>query len=138
APAGIYTVIVEAKKGATYHWIGLGFGAGTHVDGAYFDLNAGVIGGIAAGTTAKIVALADGFFRCAISRSLLANAGFGQIEIHTANNETAAFIGDGTGIYVEDAQFVAGTWLDDPSAVTQITVTLPFSVVPSDYANFMF
>ena len=87
AAAGAHTRSIYAKAG-TAGFVALGFGSGIGADGAWFNLTTGVVGTVAALTTATITYVGNGFYRCTITRMLGAGAVTMVIEPHTADNQT--------------------------------------------------
>ena len=119
ANAVAYTNSVYAKAGG-YNWLGLGYGLGANNDGAYFNISTGALGTVAAGTTATIASVGNGWYRCTVTRTVAAGTSYCQIEPHTANNETS-YTGDGvSGIYIWGGQMEAGSVA---SAYTPTTTT---------------
>jgi len=80
ASAAAYAVSLFAKPNGG-RWIALSFGSNdAQQDGAFFDLQNGVVGFAASGTTAKISALANGWYFISITRTLSAGTFYVQIE----------------------------------------------------------
>ena len=75
--------------------------------GAYVDLTTGALGTVSSGVTASVTSVGDGWFRCIISKSIVASA---NIAIYPATgNGGASYTGNGTsGIFVWGAQLVQG------------------------------
>jgi hypothetical protein len=71
--AAAYTASVFAKKGGR-DWFALQLYHGSsHI--AYFNLNTGVLGNVAAGATATITNYGNGWYRCTITATTTVNAG---------------------------------------------------------------
>lgn len=88
--AAVYTnsAFVKAVGG---RWIGLGFGSGTLADGAFFDLQNGVVGVVAAGATATIRSLGGGMYRIAVARLLSAGTSYVDVEPHSTDNQSSGW-----------------------------------------------
>jgi len=71
-------------------------------------LSTGELGTISAGVTASVTNVGDGWYRCAISKSIV---NFANVAVYTAtSNGGASYVGNGTsGIFAWGAQFVEGT-----------------------------
>ena len=117
-----YTYSVYAKAGEVT-WLGLSFGSGATVDGAFFDLENGVIGTRVSGTGAKIENTGNGWFRCSINRLLTAASYNATIEIHNADNQGSWNSATTAGIYIWGSQFAIG----DQPRVNLLTYTEDFS-----------
>ena len=104
--AGTYTFSVYAKAGTT-SWIALGFDLDAATDGAYFNVATGAIGTVASGTTAAIVNVGNGWFRCSVTRTYeTAVAHYGTIEPHTANGQAQTWNAAGTEtLFIAFSQF---------------------------------
>lgn len=102
-----YTLSAEIFD-AEYHLVGLSFGGGANIDGAYFSAADGSVGTTAAATTTAVTSLGSGHYRVSITRTLAAGTAQAQLEPHSADNQ-AAFAGNGTsGVYAGFVQFEAG------------------------------
>ena len=74
-------------------------GAGT--THAYFDLNAGTIGNVAAGYAASISPLGNGWYRCSVTNNSAASYSFGGVYgVADANGSTTVTANGTDGIYI--------------------------------------
>ena len=97
-------------KAAGRNW--LYFANASSTQGAYFNLATGVVGTVLAGTTASIISVGNGWYRCSITSTPAAGAQ--NYSIYTANADASyVYTGDGTsGIYVWGAQLSNSASLD--------------------------
>ena len=97
--SGNVAMSVFAKKGER-NWIRL---TNNNIRGAFFDLDNGIIGGVSTGITAKIENYGNGWYRCYISQTGVANERLG---IYTSiDGVNTTYQGDGTsGVYIYGAQ----------------------------------
>ena len=118
--SGSQTFSVYAKAG-TDNWMVLlitGFSA-------YYDLQNGVVGTAAAGATATITSVGNGWYRC----MLTASATTASVRIYPAegNNDTSGTTGN---VYIQDAQLVEGSTAKDYQK-TETRLNIP----RLDYSN---
>ncbi len=75
--------------------------------GTYVNLTTGALGTVSAGVTASTASVGDGWWRCLITKTIVASA---NVSVYTATgNNGASYTGDGTsGIFVWGAQLVEG------------------------------
>lgn len=95
---------------------------------AYFNVSNGTLGTIPSGLTANIQSLANGWYRCSITRtnSNLGNGGFG---LASADN-VASYMGDGTsGAYFWGAQLESGSYATSYIPTTSASVTRNADVI---------
>lgn len=107
--AGIYTISIYAKAGTT-NWLALSFATTAQSNGAFFNLTTGVVGTVAAGVSATIQNIGNGWYRCSITKTLTAATYYHIIEVHSADNQTQSWTASGTEvIYLWGAQSELGT-----------------------------
>ncbi len=111
--ASTYTVTVYAKADG-YNWLWFNtVGSGSPAtDLCWFDVLNGVTGTAQANATTSIQSMGNGWFRCVCSWSAFTvGTPAIWIAVSTANNQSAAFSGDGTsGILIWGAQIEAGSF----------------------------
>ena len=97
--SGNVSMSIFAKKGER-NWIRL---TNNNIQGAFFDLENGIIGDITSGFDAKIQSYGNGWYRCSISQLSVANERIGVYVSTDGVNTT--YQGDGTsGVYIYGAQ----------------------------------
>ena len=103
--SGNVAMSVFAKKGER-NWIRL---TNNNLQGAFFDLDNGIIGEVASGVTVKMENYGNGWYRCSISQTGVANE---RLAIYTSiDGVNTTYQGDGTsGIYIYGAQAEVGSY----------------------------
>jgi hypothetical protein len=125
--AGAYTFAVTLKA-AEVSWAYTRMYDGTKIHGCYFDLQNGVVGTTASGTTASMVSLGDGWWRCSITGTVSAVASMiSNVFLAEADGDykmdgggTAPYTEADPGIYIADAQLYPAAAL--PSYVATSTL----------------
>ena len=121
--SGNVVISVFAKKGER-NWIRL---TNNNIVGAFFDLENGLIGGVSGGIDAKIEKYNNGWYRCSISATAVANE---RIGVYLSNNGVdTTYQGDGaSGVYIwgatiEQQSYITSYIKTNGSAVTRAAET---------------
>ena len=103
--SGSVSISFFAKK-AERSWLFIG---NNNIVGAFFNLENGTIGTTGVGITPSIIDYGNGWYRCIITASAVANE---RITIYTATaDNTVTYTGDGTsGLYIWGATIEAGAY----------------------------
>ena len=103
--SGDVSISVFAKKGER-NWIRL---TNNNIQGAFFDLDNGVVGAVTLGVDAKIENYGNGWYRCSISQTGVANE---RIGVYTSiDGVNTTYTGDGTsGVYIYGASLEEGSY----------------------------
>jgi hypothetical protein len=113
---------------------GLNWVAVDHIDGtvgAWFNLSTGTIGTIAAGTTASIENVGNGYYRCRISKTSVGTTGYHVIRLVDGDNTTSVTANGTDGLLVWGAQLETGDIATDYIATTTAAVSVgPVSGLP--------
>lgn len=139
ASATTYTMSVYAKTG-NVNWLGLCLdGNSAVVQGAFFDLSAGVLGTVKSGTTASMKNLGNGWYRCSITRTMPSAVSSALIEIHTADNQSpTAWTANGDEyLYIWGAQIEQSSSLSSYIQTVASTVTRAADVVGNSSGTFV-
>ena len=93
---------------------------------AYFNLGTGVVGSVTSGATTGIVSLGNGWYRCWMSMTMVAGAGYCQFAPTTGDGGTQTYTGAGTtAIYAWGGQVETGSTPTGyiPTTTTSASVT---------------
>jgi len=105
-----YTLTVFAKA-AERTWLRVTGNAGGLLGAAYYNLTTGALGTVAAGTTASITPVGNGWFRCVFTRAATSSTNVQCIYQVVNADAGTSYIGDGTsGIYIWGAQLETGSF----------------------------
>ena len=120
ASIAAYSMSVFAKK-AEREWLYLF--EDTTGKGAYFNLNNGTIGTIAAGATAKIESFGNGWYRCSVTYNESGTFGRYRIAVTTGNGVTSYTGVANNGIYIWGAQYELGAYATSyiPTIASSVT-----------------
>jgi hypothetical protein len=126
--ASTYSVYLKSA-GRTRAWV-----RDNDLLGALFNLATGTIVSIDASATATITSIADGWYRCTITR--INSTSNGRIVIYLDNDTSDSYTGNGTsGIYIWGAQLVQGS---EPLAYLRTTDRLNIPRVDSSTGSKAF
>jgi hypothetical protein len=120
--AQAYTWSVFAKAGEL-NWIAISAYDGT-ARRTWFNLATGAVGTNAAGNTATITPVGNGWYRCTVSRTAAAtSAGYWQINLANADNIVTTPANAYSGVYIWGAQLEAGAFATSyiPTVASQVT-----------------
>jgi hypothetical protein len=106
-----WTRSIFAKKD-TGNWMYLQQYDGVTNNGAYFDLENGIIGSNDIGITPRMESYPNGWYRCSVTHTPNASATTERIQVALvdANNTSANKTGNGTGIFIYGAQLEEGSY----------------------------
>ena len=119
----VYTFTIYAKA-AERSFIRINGNSTGLVGAAYYNLSTGALGTVAAGTTASIVNVGNGIYRCVFTRTSTATTTVQFLVSVTNADNTSSYEGDGySGIYIWGAQFEAGAFASPytPTVAAQVT-----------------
>jgi len=116
--SGSVSISLFAKK-AERSWVFIG---NNNIVGAFFNLENGTIGTTGVGITPSIIDYGNGWYRCIITATAVANE---RIAIYTATaDNTYSYTGDGTsGVYIYGAQIELGSYATSYIPTTSTAVT---------------
>lgn len=113
-PAGPQVLWAELKY-AGYQWVSLRIGA----NGAAFDIQNGVVGGVVSGTTATITPLGNGNYLCAFFDPNAAASATSRINVEPSDTIGGQFAGDGiNGLDIIRAQREVGSTINPYQKIT--------------------
>ena len=132
-PGGACTWSIFAKAGERSWLQFLAYNSTTNFP-TWFNLSNGTIGTNAAGNTATITPVGNGWYRCSLTRS----AGATYAQIYTANGDNnASYLGQvGNGIYIYGAQVETGSFPTSYIPTTTAAVTRSADVCQITGADF--
>jgi hypothetical protein len=134
----IHTASVYAKA-SERNWIYIDpVHAGVANYRTYFDLSAGTVGNNAAGNTASITPVGNGWYRCVVTRATAAAQTSITLELGMANqNGGVAYLGDGTsGVFLWGAQLEVGSFPTSYIPTTAASVVRSADVCSITGGNF--
>jgi hypothetical protein len=130
--SGTYTISVYAKySGYKYLFF---YDQFNNFYRAIFDIENGVLTNLIVGSSAKIINIGNGWYRCEVTFNYTSGT-FVPTIISTPNTNDSAFIGNGTsGLYIWGAQLEEGSYPTSYIPTTTASVTRPQDTNSSDIA----
>ncbi len=118
-----YTASAYLKAGE-YNWGIVNIYDTTALDSrVYFNLSTGVVGTVAAGCTASIQSVGNGWYRCVVTKTSAAVSGGMSIEFSNADNVFSFAAAIGSGIYAWGVQYELGSFATSYIATQASQVT---------------
>jgi hypothetical protein len=132
-----YTKSIYAKAGERI-WLVMNIGNGIDSARAWFNLSTGVVGTVNAGLTAQIQDAGNGWYRCTITREIVAFAS-SVIEFQIATSDgVEGYTGNGTsGLFIYGCQFEQSPSATEyiPTTTTAVSVGMLANVPRIDYTG---
>jgi len=126
-PSGVSGAVYTASfyvKASGFRWVVVGTVAGANV-GAYFDLQNGLVGIVAAGVTASITSVGNGWYRCSATSTSASATIYSVLTVVDADGSITATASGTNGVYVWGAQLSVGPYALDYTPTTSAAVYGP-------------
>jgi hypothetical protein len=105
----IYTFSVYAKKGASNWLLLYNIATGSSSDLCWFNLDTGTLGTIAAGVTAIITPVGNGWYRCSVSKATASTIANNLVDIRVPPGDNLTGCTAGNSIFIWGAQLEQGS-----------------------------
>lgn len=126
-PSGVSGAVYTASfyvKASGFRWVVVGTVAGANV-GAYFDLQNGLVGTVAAGVTASITSVGNGWYRCSATSTSASATIYSVLTVVDADGGITATASGTNGVYVWGAQLSVGPYPLEYTPTTSAAVYGP-------------